>query len=310
MPTFLVTGATGNVGGACATFLLNAGANVRALVRDASSEKAKALASAGATVVQGDFSEQASLLSALDGIDAALLACSNQQSQVELETAFISAAATSGLKYLVKLSTCGCPGYCAPDSAIEYGRYHAAIEAQLSESAGLAWTVLQPTPFMQNHLGDIFGTLPHKLLAYPRTAEQLESGVARIVDTRDVGEIAAKLLLLEEQERGAHHGKKYHVCGPAGWSVRRLAGLYEDALKLPAGTITCVDNLSEADYADSLEKNAGFPGWLAAAVARNQIFWAESKLDYASSEPVLALHPEFRTMEAWVKEHAPLVKMG
>ena len=34
------------------------------------------------------------------------------------------------------------------------------------------------------------GSLPHKVLSYPHT----ESG-ARLIDTRDVGEVAAKLLL-------------------------------------------------------------------------------------------------------------------
>ena len=120
MPPILVTGATGNVGGACARHLLSAGASVRALVRDKSSDKAKALADAGAELVQGDFSDAASLSSALDGVAAALLACSNQTSQVALETAFITAAkATASLKYIVKLSTCGCPDYCTADSAIE-----------------------------------------------------------------------------------------------------------------------------------------------------------------------------------------------
>ena len=46
------------------------------------------------------------------------------------------------------------------------------------------------------------------------------------------------------------------------------------------------------------------------AVARNHTFWAEGRLDYPSSEAVLALHPTFRTMEAWVKEHAPMVRFA
>ena len=68
--------------------------------------------------------------------------------------------------------------------------------------------------------------------------------------------------------------------------------------------------MSEAAFADHLETNAGFPRWLAVAVAHNHMFWAEGKLDYASSEPVLQLHPVFRTMEAWVQEHAPLVRFS
>ena len=98
--------------------------------------------------------------------------------------------------------------------------------------------------------------------------------------------------------------KRYHVCGPASWSIHALAALYEAALSLPAGSIACKEGMSEAAFADHLETNAGFPRWLAVAVAHNHMFWAEGKLDYASSEPVLQLHPVFRTMEAWVQEHA------
>lgn len=283
---------------------------MRCLVRDPSSPKAKALADAGATLVQGDFANVASLESALVGMDTAFLACSNQNIQVELEINFIAAAARAGLKYLVKLGTCGCEGYCSSDSTIEYGRYHADIEAKLESTESLNWTVLQPNDYMQNHLGDIFGSLPHKALVYPRSTEQLESGAARIVDTRDVGEVAAKLLMLDEGEQRAHYGKKHHVCGPKAWSVSGLGRLYEAALELTAGSIHCVDDMSEGGFADHLEKNAGFPRWLAVAVAKNHIFWAEGKLDYPSADLVEGLHPKFRTMEEWVEEHAPLVKFA
>lgn len=302
----LITGSSGNVGGACAHYLLASGAKVRCFVRSSSSEKAQALKDAGAELAEGDFADTASVARALEGTTAVLLACSNQLDQVALETNFINAAAEfKGSRYLVKLSTCGAPGYCEAGSAIEYGRSHAAIEAVLEAKSGLDWTILQPNCFMQNHAGDIFGSLPHRVLAYPRTASQLETGAARIVDTRDVGEVAAKLLLLDE--RSGHAGQRYHVCGPTSCSVRSLAATYEAALGLPAGAITCVEDMSEAAYAEGLEQKAGFPSWLAVAVARNQGFWAEGKLDYPSSDAVLALHPTFRTMESWVAEHAPLV---
>ena len=55
---------------------------------------------------------------------------------MELETNVVSAMAGSN-KYLVKLSTCGCPGYCTETSEIEYGRWHAAINAALAATEGL-----------------------------------------------------------------------------------------------------------------------------------------------------------------------------
>ena len=53
--TILVTGATGHQGGAVARSLLEAGWNVRALVRDPSKPSAGALKSLGIEVQKGDL---------------------------------------------------------------------------------------------------------------------------------------------------------------------------------------------------------------------------------------------------------------
>lgn len=64
----LVTGATGAQGGSVVRHLLDSGSfEVRALTRDASSEKAQALRSAGAEVVSGNLEDPASLRAALEG---------------------------------------------------------------------------------------------------------------------------------------------------------------------------------------------------------------------------------------------------
>ena len=56
--TVLVTGATGNQGGAVTDALLEREMKVRALVRDPSSSKAAALAARGVELVQGDLDQQ------------------------------------------------------------------------------------------------------------------------------------------------------------------------------------------------------------------------------------------------------------
>jgi uncharacterized protein YbjT (DUF2867 family) len=63
----LVTGATGNQGGAIARQLLAKGCRVRAMTRNPQGEKAKALAKLGAEVVAGDFDDSESLELALAG---------------------------------------------------------------------------------------------------------------------------------------------------------------------------------------------------------------------------------------------------
>jgi len=64
----LVTGATGNQGGAVVRNLLDNGWSVRGLTRNTSSQGAKTLNDTDAEVVQGDLDDRTSLDSALDGI--------------------------------------------------------------------------------------------------------------------------------------------------------------------------------------------------------------------------------------------------
>ena len=64
----LVTGATGQQGGAVARQLLSGGCKVRAMTRNPQSEAAKALSNIGAEVVKGDLDDPASLDRNLTGV--------------------------------------------------------------------------------------------------------------------------------------------------------------------------------------------------------------------------------------------------
>ena len=64
----LVTGATGNQGGAIAHQLLSSGCRVRAMTRNPQSAGSKALAAMGAELVKGDFDDPESLEYALKGV--------------------------------------------------------------------------------------------------------------------------------------------------------------------------------------------------------------------------------------------------
>ena len=66
--TILVTGATGQQGGATADELLRRGFRVRAATRKPEGEKARALAARGAEVVAADFDDEASLRRACEKV--------------------------------------------------------------------------------------------------------------------------------------------------------------------------------------------------------------------------------------------------
>ena len=65
--TILVTGATGQQGGAVTRHLLKDGWKVRALVRDPNKDSAKALAQQGAELAKGDLNDRATIEAALKG---------------------------------------------------------------------------------------------------------------------------------------------------------------------------------------------------------------------------------------------------
>jgi len=330
MKTILVCGATGNTGKATIQELCKESPDhvqVLALVRDPNSDKAQQLkttldtavaaaaAAAAVTIIKGSFDDPASLQKAFDACqpDACFLACSNQLNQIELETNVIEAAEKcSSCNYLVKISTCGAVSdkvgpYIGPNSVIAYSRSHAIIEERLKQisTTKLHYTVLRPNCFMQNHAGDIFGTMSHKFISYPHL-----SAAASIVDARDVGAVAAKLLLMPLEERKLKHaGKFYDVCGPEALTVQDLAALYSKELSKAQKITIQAKECDIATFQSGLVQGAGFPEWLAEAVTKNhKMFWAEGCLNYPSSPQVLELQPTFRTMQEWVKEMAPMVQ--
>ncbi|TIS93235.1 MAG: NAD-dependent epimerase/dehydratase family protein, partial [Mesorhizobium sp.] len=82
----LVTGATGQQGGAVARALLSRGHHVKGLTRKPGSEGARQLASAGAEVVAGDLAEAGSVVSAAKGVDTMFLMGNSYEAGLEEET--------------------------------------------------------------------------------------------------------------------------------------------------------------------------------------------------------------------------------
>jgi uncharacterized protein YbjT (DUF2867 family) len=76
MPTILVSGATGQQGGAVVDALINSqvpGLHIRALTRNPDSAVAQSLAARSVEPIRGDLQNKESLLIALKGCDAAYL---------------------------------------------------------------------------------------------------------------------------------------------------------------------------------------------------------------------------------------------
>lgn len=145
-----VVGATGEQGGAVARTLLGKSVPVRALVRDPSSAKARALADAGAELVTADFEDQTSLNAAFrDAAGVFAMASPTPDGGVEAEEAhgraIADAASAVAVGHVVYSSVDGVDR----DTGIPHFESKRRIEAYLRELA-LPSTFVRPVFFMDN----------------------------------------------------------------------------------------------------------------------------------------------------------------
>jgi uncharacterized protein YbjT (DUF2867 family) len=146
--TIVVTGATGLQGSAVTRHLLSNGWHERALTRNSNSEKAQALFSEGAEVVQGDMAEPDSLGSVFEGAYGVFSVQNPVISGVEGEIRqgknVAAAAKQAGIQHLVY----GSAGTGARGTGVPSWESKQVIEDYM-KSLGLALTILRPMAFME-----------------------------------------------------------------------------------------------------------------------------------------------------------------
>jgi uncharacterized protein YbjT (DUF2867 family) len=145
----LVTGATGNQGGAVTNSLLSAGHNVRALVRNPDSPAAKKLADRGVELVRGDFDDANSLAPAMRDVDSVYLMGNPMSGGVAGETrqgiAFADAAKAADVGHLVYGSVANAD----QNTGIPHFESKYEIEQHI-KTLGIPYTVSAPVYFMDN----------------------------------------------------------------------------------------------------------------------------------------------------------------
>lgn len=143
----LVTGATGQQGGAVARCLLSRGQKVRVLTR--APEKARNLDKLGAEVVAGDFDDGYTLERAVRGMDGVFLVGTPFEKGVDAEVdqgkAVVEACRDNGTPHLVYTSVCAAD----KGTGIPHFESKAKVEAILKGS-GQPYTILRPVWFMEN----------------------------------------------------------------------------------------------------------------------------------------------------------------
>ncbi|MBW4474978.1 MAG: NmrA/HSCARG family protein [Stenomitos rutilans HA7619-LM2] len=146
----LVTGATGNQGGAVARHLLQRGKfKVRAMVRDEKKPAAQALRQAGAALVQGDFNDRASLDRAVQGAYGVFsMQDFREGAEVEIRhgQAIADAAKAVGIEYFVYSSV----GSAERNTGIPHFDSKFQVEEYI-RSSGLPYTIMRPVFFFYNY---------------------------------------------------------------------------------------------------------------------------------------------------------------
>lgn len=239
---FLVTGATGHLGGLVAASLLQHGHRVRLLTRGRA--RPAAASAPGVELVTGE--DPAALHTALDGVPAVFLVCGETPDRPRFETTFIDAAAAHGVR-VVKLSAIGA----APD-APTFLRWHHIAEEHLRGS-GAEWAILRPNSFMDNLLRND----RHSISAGQWRSTLGTAGVSLLAGT-DLAEVATTVLT----GGNAHSGQVYELTGPDTLTAPRIAACLEQVLGHPVAVIdTTPDQLEQG------LRHRGAPEFLARGVA-------------------------------------------
>ncbi len=187
--SILVTGATGQQGGAVARCLLEKGQEVRVLTR--SPEKVKELARKGAEVVRGDFEDPESLKEAVKGVAGVFLMGTpfekGTKAEMEQGKAVVLACWKFGTPHLVYSSVCAANRH----TGIPHFESKAQVEYYLRQT-GQDCTILRPVWFMENFTAPwYYPSIERGVLSTPILPDRK----LQMIALGDIGEFASEAFL-------------------------------------------------------------------------------------------------------------------
>jgi uncharacterized protein YbjT (DUF2867 family) len=214
----LVTGATGNAGGALVRALLDAGQRVRGLVRR---EADRSRLPAGVEAATGDLDDPGTLRAPLQDVGAVFLLSGHRAIPGAL-----AEMRRAGVERVVLLSSSAAPD---GDLSNAIARDHIVAEHAVRES-GVPFTFIQPNAFMSNTFRWIAQLREGDVIRAPFVWVR-----AAMIDPDDVGAVAALALT-----SAGHEGRAYRLSGPESLlpadCVAVLADVLGRQLRLEAQT--------------------------------------------------------------------------
>lgn len=189
----LVTGASGTVGSALVAELSRRGADFAVM------RSRPGATTDGPPVVAGDFARPETLQAAMRGFDTLFLLLPLVPEKVRFARNALEAARRTGIGHVVRSSGAGAD----PGSPVAIARLQGEID-RLTMDSGMAWTILRPAVFMQNHVNFNVAAIRAGMLHAAHG-----TGATAMIDVRDVAEAAAAVLA----DPAAHAGRSYDLTG-------------------------------------------------------------------------------------------------
>ncbi|MFC6155416.1 NAD(P)H-binding protein [Kribbella jiaozuonensis] len=270
--TILITGATGNAGGAVVQSLAEKGIPARALIR---SERALP---DGIEPVFGDLNRPDTFVEALTGVTGIFL-LSGYDRLEELLTNAVNA----GVRKVVVLSSSSLDG----ELTNAVAAYHHATEEAV-RATSLDWTFLRPNSFMSNTLRWL-----DQLRVGDEVRVQFPDVPVSTIHPRDIADVAVAAL------QGSSDGEVLRLTGPVALTPVEQVRILGEGI----GRGLTAYPMSRSETHDALL--ASMPAPYAAAI---ESFFADGTIDETSVNntvtQVTGQTP--RTLQTWVQENAEL----
>ncbi|WP_432889582.1 NAD(P)H-binding protein [Kribbella sp. CA-245084] len=270
--TILVTGATGNAGGAVVQSLAEQGIPARALIRSATTLPS------GVEPVLGDLNKPDTFADALTGVSAIFL-LSGYDRLEEL----LANAVDAGVGKVVVLSSSSLDG----ELTNAVAAYHHATEEAVRATT-LEWTFLRPNSFMSNTLRWL-----DQLHAGDEVRVQFPDVAVSTIHPRDIADVAVQAL------QGSSDGKVLRLTGPVALTPVEQVAILGEAIGRPLTAYP----MTRSETHDAL--HASMPAPYAEAI---ESFFADRTIDETSvNNTVTSLTGQpARTLQTWVQQNAAL----
>jgi uncharacterized protein YbjT (DUF2867 family) len=245
--TVLVIGGRSKIGSALINELLQRGQKVRALVRTLPDASAQTADGPDVEHVVGDLADRASLEVAMRDVESVFLLSTPDADDVSWTRNAVDAARSAGVVRFVRSSLLGA------DSGSEstFQRQHGLSDEYLAAS-GITFTILRPNFFSQNVAEQIAPTVDADGTFYASAGE----AALALVDTRDVAEAAARVLLED-----GHDGKTYTLTGPRAYTHADIASVLSTYLNRPIKYVAVPDDATREALT-----GFGLGAWLVEAI--------------------------------------------